>query len=114
MQEELTIKEKEERWMKAIRRKEDTQSEEEHDFEMFAQVLYEDEHIEFCKEYWSEYYFGFKDKDGNVGGGCWVFYLEQCLEERLDDWSDNPVFKGKTLLEYIRENGFPINFKQWD
>ena len=102
------------RWINALRRKEDNRTDEEYDFEMFSQVLYEDDHIEFCKEYWNEYRFGFKDSEGNVSGGCWVFYLEQCLCERLDKWSDDPIFKNKTLLDYIREKEFPINFKQWD
>lgn len=98
-------------WMDAILRKEKSMTDEEYDFEMFPQVLFEDEHLEFSKEYWSEYRLLLK-KNGN--GGSFAL-LEQCLNDPLEDWcGDDPAVKGFTTLEYIRSKGFPITFKTWD
>lgn len=50
MQKELNLKEKEKRWIEALRRKEECRTDEEFDYEVLSETLYEDEEYIFFKE----------------------------------------------------------------
>ncbi len=97
-------------WIDALRRKEHDVTDEEYEYEMQPQVLYEDSLVVFSKEYWVEYRIALKD----TNRGSSFSSLEQAIAERLENWSNDENLKGKTLLEYIREKDFPMNFKLWE
>ena len=64
MEKELTLQEKEERWISALKRKEECRTMEEWDFEVMSEVLYEDDEFIFRKECIETYTFKKKDGEG--------------------------------------------------
>ena len=104
MQEEL----KREKWINAIRRKEECRTDEEFDFEVLSEVLFEDDEYIFFKECIDSYTFRKK----GVGGMSseFDFFLESKMSAILKDDS----YGDMTFLEFMEQRGFPITFKTWD
>ena len=113
---QLSLQEKEERWIQALKRKEidNVQTKEEYYYELETyQVLYEDENVVFAKEYGDEYQVGAKNKQGEEVGGLSSGVLEFCLDYVFESDCENSQMIGVSLREYLKEKGYPINFKTW-
>ncbi|MBO5135619.1 MAG: hypothetical protein J6C15_10785 [Bacteroidaceae bacterium] len=109
MEKELTLQEKEERWISALKRKEECRTMEEWDFEVMSEVLYEDDEFIFWKECIDTYTFR---KKGVTGVSSELdYFLEDCTMVEIVKNND---FGNKTFMDFMREKGFPITFKTWD
>lgn len=75
MEKELTLQEKEERWISALKRKEKCRTMEEWDFEVMSEVLYEDDEFIFWKECIGTYTFK-KKKTEKVWLPNWIYFLK--------------------------------------
>lgn len=118
MQKEMTLKEKEERWINAINRKNIDCPElthEEHYFELETfQVLFEDEYITFSVEYGNEYGITLYDGKGNTLG-CSLFNdFIYGFDYPFNEIAKECPLKEQNLREYMRSREFPITFKTWD
>ncbi len=115
--ENLTLQEKEDRWLKAVHRKhiDNIQTDEEYYYEIEEfQVLFEDERIRLSVEYGNEYGVAEKDEFGRCKGtNTFASPIEYCMDKPFTAYLDNN-YEEKNLREYIRKRGFPINFKTWD
>ncbi len=111
--ENLTLQEKEERWLKAVHRKhmDNIQTDEEYYYEIEEfQVLFEDERIRLSVEYGVRE----KDKNGKIFGGCtFGTPIGMCIDTPFSEYLTQD-FEELNLREYLRKRGFPINFKTWD
>lgn len=120
--EELTLMEKEEKWINAINRKniDNIKTKEEYWYEIETyQKLFEDKYVLFTVEYGNEYGIDIKNDAGVVIGGRAFGELDACLDYPLKNMmfegfeKEPSPFSAKTLREYMREQGFPITFKIW-
>ncbi len=107
MQKELSLEEKEKRWIEAQRRKEECRTDEEFDYEVLSETLYEDEEYIFFKECINTYTFR---KKGVCGKSSELdFFLEASLSKIFHDES----YEQQSFLDFMRDKGFPIIFKVW-
>ena len=114
--ENLTLEEKKECWVKALERKDidNIQSKEEYYYELETyQVLYEDENVIFAKEYGNEFQLGPKNLRGEEVGGISTGVLDFCLDYVFESDCENPQIIGMSFGDYIKDKGYPINFKTW-
>ncbi len=107
----LSLKEKEEYWLKALERKADDKIMTKHQwrYERQARVLYEDENICLSKTYVDEFLLTSNKND---------YGLESSIDaiiELVDFGRDLGLegYEGKTLVDYMRERDFPITFVTW-
>lgn len=108
-QNELSIEEKEKYWKECIIKKEDPDTTEQHELEFYSQVLYEDDEIVVLKECVDNYEIDNKINGEGVtfGGYDMLFTLD------LGECMQDDKYNGITLLDYLRERGFPIQFEIW-
>ncbi len=109
----LSLQEKEEYWLKALRQKstDEMLTREQWWWEWDERVLYEDENIRLSKNYVNELDLENKRKGESFG-------LTGCFEVMMDeDLGAEPTclegYEGKTIVDYMRERGFPLTFPTW-
>ncbi len=109
----LSLEERERYWLKALRQKSTDElllSAEQYDYEMEAHVIYEDENITLVKNYVNEFDLHARgDSEGGMTAGF------EALTEIVDlgDVRGLEEFEGMTIVDYMRERGFPLTFRTW-
>ncbi len=110
---ELSLKEKEEYWLKALKQKstDEMLTKEQWWYEWQERVLYEDENIRLSKNYVNELEIENKKKEELYGiTGCFEVMMEIKLGDKhiqLDGYED------KTIVDYMRDREFPLTFVIW-
>ncbi len=107
----LSLKEKEEYWLKALERKanDEIMTKEQWDYEYQVRVLYEDENICLEKSYVNEFLItNAKTDDGiETGFGALIEFVDLGKDLKLKG------YEGKTIVDYMREREFPLTFITW-
>ncbi|MCD8301494.1 MAG: hypothetical protein LUC44_00580 [Prevotellaceae bacterium] len=108
----LPLEERERYWLKALKNKASTEEllDAQYDYEMEPHVLYEDENIVLEKNYVTEFDLHARDdRDGGMTAGF------EALTKRVDLGAAVGMeeYRGKTIVDYMRDRGFPLTFLTW-
>lgn len=107
----LTLEEKKEQWIHALRRKLEMRTLEEWDYETMSETIYKDDVLEFYRECQEEYVLvNVHDKYAGVSAG-----LEDFFEDYYDlgELLHIDTLRGMTFVDYMATKGFPITFQTW-
>ena len=106
----LTLAEKRQRWIDALRRKLEMRTLEEWDYETMSETIYKDDVLEFYRECQATYGLENVQTKGGMESD-----LEYFLDEKLDIGKILNIdsLKGQSLLDYMATKGYPIIFKTW-
>ena len=109
--EALTLEEKKERWIHALRRKLEMRTLEEWDFETMSETIYKDDVLEFYRECQEEYVLA-DVHDEHAG-------VSASLDDFFEDYYDLgellhiDALRGMTFMDYMATKGFPITCENW-
>lgn len=107
----LSLEEKKERWIHALRRKLEMRTLEEWDYETMSETIYKDDVLEFYRECQEDYVLvNVHDKYAGVSAG-----LEDFFEDYYDlgELLHIDTLRGMTFMDYMATKEFPITFQTW-
>lgn len=84
--------------------------------EISHNIIFEDENIELAVGYGGEYSICYKEQDTGCTG-CFYHFFEATDDEVIDSLKVGKILglddKNMTLVDYLREKGFPITSEFW-
>ena len=103
-----TIREKERIWRHALIRKEQRRTEEEFEYEWDWQELYNDGVFVMEKQYVDNYSLTYLPTNKGMTFGRTVMFKVELYAITGEEFH-----KGMTIIDYMKQKGFPITFRTW-